>query len=100
MVSPLLTYKIRPNYASQQFGYRIIEDMISGLQTYMARRGISQLSDLVGEKIKDFSLASELDRETMVFPKIDRELCVGCHLCVHVCPTGAISSANRIKKIK
>ena len=47
-----------------------------------------------------YLLASELDRETMVFPKIDRELCVGCHLCVHVCPTGAISSANRIKKIK
>ena len=116
-----------------QFGYRIIDDMISGLQTYMASCGISQLSDLVGEKIKDFSLASELDRETMVFPKIDRELCVGCgrcsvscydgghqaiafdetrkpriigqkcvgcHLCVHVCPTGAISSANRINKIK
>ena len=116
-----------------QFGYRIIDDMISGLQTYMASRDIRHLSDLVGEKIKDFSLASELDRETMVFPKIDRELCVGCgrcsvscydgghqaiifdetrkpkiiglkcvgcHLCVHVCPTGAISSANRIKKIK
>ena len=26
--------------------------------------------------------------------------CVGCHLCVHVCPTGAISSTNRIMKIK
>ena len=31
--------------------------------------GISQLSDLVGEKIKAFSLASELDRETMVSRK-------------------------------
>ena len=71
-----------------QFGYRIIEDMISGLQTYMASRGISQLSDLVGEKIKDFSLASDLDRETMVFPKIDRELCVGCGRCSVSCYDG------------
>ena len=71
-----------------QFGYRIIDDMISGLQTYMASRGISHLSDLVGEKIKDFSLASELDRETMVFPKIDRELCVGCGRCSVSCYDG------------
>ena len=71
-----------------QFGYRIIDDMISGLQIYMASRGISHLSDLVGEKIKDFSLASELDRETMVFPKIDRELCVGCGRCSVSCYDG------------
>ena len=80
-------------------GFCNVQVCTSGLQTYMASRGISQLADLVGEKIKDFSPASELDRETMVFPKIDRELCVGCHLCVHVCPTGAISSANRMKQI-
>lgn len=116
-----------------QYGYRIIDDLISGLQSYMAERGVSMLSDLVGEKLPDFVLASELDRETMVLPKIDRDLCVGCgrcsiscndgghqaisfdesrkphiigqkcvgcHLCVHVCPTGAISSANRITKRK
>ena len=71
-----------------QFGYRIIDDLISGLQTYMASRGISQLSDLVGEKKKDFSPASELDRETMVFPKIDRELCVGCGRCSVSCYDG------------
>ncbi|MBO5815497.1 MAG: 4Fe-4S binding protein [Bacteroidales bacterium] len=71
-----------------QFGYRIIDDLISGLQTYMASRGISQLADLAGEKIKDFSPASELDRETMVFPKIDRELCVGCGRCSVSCYDG------------
>lgn len=50
--------------------------------------GISQLSDLVGEKIKDFSLASELDRETIVFPKINRELCIGCGRCSISCYDG------------
>ena len=71
-----------------QFGYRIIDDLISGLQTYMSSRGISQLADLVGEKLKDFSPASDLDRETMVFPKIDRELCVGCGRCSVSCYDG------------
>ena len=71
-----------------QFGYRIIDDLIYGLQTYMVSRGISQLADLVGEKIKDFSPASELDRETMVLPKIDRELCVGCGRCSVSCYDG------------
>lgn len=71
-----------------QYGYRIVEDLISGLQTYMADRGVSTLSDLVGEKLPDFVLASELDRETMVLPKIDRDLCVGCGRCSISCSDG------------
>lgn len=71
-----------------QFGYRIIDDLISGLQTYMASRGVSSLSELVGEKISAFSRAADLDRTTMVFPKIDRELCVGCGRCSISCNDG------------
>lgn len=117
--------------AVMQYGYRIIEELISGLKAYMAQRGITALSELVGEQLSSIVLPSELDRDTMVFPKINKDICigcgrcsiscddgghqaisfdesrkpriigqkcVGCHLCVHVCPTGAISPANRIKK--
>jgi dihydropyrimidine dehydrogenase (NAD+) subunit PreA len=29
-------------------------------------------------------------------PKIDRQKCVGCHLCVHVCPVGSIRGGARV----
>ena len=64
--------------AVMQYGYRIIDDLVSGLQHYMQERGVSQLADLVGEELPRFITPTALDRETIVFPKIDRERCIGC----------------------
>ena len=80
--------------AVMQFGYRIIDDLIMGLQTYMAERGIEHLEDLVGEQLPSFVLPSELDRETMVLPKIDREKCMGCGRCYISCKDGGHQAIN------
>jgi len=74
--------------AVMQYGYRIIDDLILGLQTYMQSRGITELKKLVGEELKNFVLPSDLDRETMVFPKIDRDICIGCGRCYISCQDG------------
>ena len=71
-----------------QYGYRIIDDMILGLQNYMAERGISDLADLVGELLPKFYLPHDLDRDTVVFPVIDREKCLGCGRCYTSCADG------------
>jgi dihydropyrimidine dehydrogenase (NAD+) subunit PreA len=74
--------------AVMQYGYRIIDDLVLGLQLYMQERGISQLSDLVGEELPRFITPTDLDRETIVFPKIDRERCIGCGRCYTSCMDG------------
>ena len=74
--------------AVMQYGYRIIDDLILGLQHYMAERGIGELKKLVGEELKNIVMPSDLDRETMVFPKIDREKCIGCGRCFISCQDG------------
>jgi dihydropyrimidine dehydrogenase (NAD+) subunit PreA len=74
--------------AVMQYGYRIIDDLILGLQTYMAERGIERLEDIVGEQLPSFVQPSELDRDTMVLPKIDREKCMGCGRCHISCSDG------------
>ena len=71
--------------AIMQYGYRIIDDLIAGLKHYMASRGINHLSELVGEQLPLFVRPSHLDRETMVFPVIDREKCIGCGRCYTSC---------------
>ena len=74
--------------AVMQYGYRIIDDLLLGLQTYMAARGIEHLEDLVGEQLPNFVKPSDLDRETIVYPKIDREKCIGCGRCHVSCMDG------------
>lgn len=74
--------------AVMQYGYRIIDDLVLGMQTYLKERGVDRLEDLVGEQLSSFVLPSELDRDTMVFPKIDRERCVGCGRCYISCRDG------------
>ncbi len=74
--------------AVMQYGYRIIDDLVLGLQSYMTKRGISHLSDLVGEMLPSFVTPSELDRQTIVYPKIDHQKCVGCGRCEISCNDG------------
>jgi len=74
--------------AVMQYGYRIIDDMVEGLQTYMAEHGIEHLEELVGSELPNFVLPSGLDRSTKVFPKIDQKLCIGCGRCYVSCQDG------------
>ena len=74
--------------AVMQYGYRIIEDLMLGLQTYMAQRGIEHIEDIVGEQLPSFVLPSDLDRDTMVLPKVDRQKCMGCGRCHISCNDG------------
>jgi dihydropyrimidine dehydrogenase (NAD+) subunit PreA len=74
--------------AVMQYGYRIIDDLILGLQRYMAKHGISKLQQLVGEQLSSFMNPGNLDRDTIVYPKFNLELCVGCGRCEVSCSDG------------
>ena len=74
--------------AVMEYGYRIIDDLTLGLQNYMAEHAIERLDDLVGSELKNFALPSDLDRDTIVYPKIDRERCIGCGRCYVSCMDG------------
>ena len=74
--------------AVMQYGYRIIDDLILGLQRYMAKRGINELAALVGEQLPKFLKPDHLDRDTIIYPKFDRELCIGCGRCEVSCSDG------------
>ena len=74
--------------AVMQYGYRIIEDLILGLQTYLAERGVLHLTGLVGELLPFFRLPSDLDRSSIVYPKFDSSKCIGCGRCTISCQDG------------
>lgn len=74
--------------AVMQYGYRIIDDLILGLQRYMVKRNITHLQELVGEQLPSFMNPDHLDRNTIIYPKIDKELCIGCGRCEISCSDG------------
>jgi dihydropyrimidine dehydrogenase (NAD+) subunit PreA len=59
-----------------------------GLQTYLQERGIEKLEDLVGEQLPAFVRPSDLDRDTKVFPTVNRDQCIGCGRCYVSCQDG------------
>ena len=74
--------------AVMQYGYRIIDDLILGLQRYMLKRGVTELQALVGEQLPKFLNPDHLNRETIIYPKFNAELCVGCGRCEVSCSDG------------
>ena len=74
--------------AVMQYGYRIIDDLILGLQRYMVKRGVTHLQELVGEMLPKFMKPDHLDRDTIIYPKFDKDLCVGCGRCSISCSDG------------
>lgn len=71
-----------------EYGYRIIDDLVLGLQNYMAQRQIDSLAQLVGEQQPVFVSPSELDCRTQVLPVINHEKCIGCGRCFVSCSDG------------
>ncbi|MBL8615754.1 MAG: NAD-dependent dihydropyrimidine dehydrogenase subunit PreA [Deltaproteobacteria bacterium] len=70
-------------------GYRIVEDMIEGLEGYMRKHQIETLDGLVGRAVPAYTEWGELDLNYETVAKIDANKCIGCQLCVTACHDGA-----------
>ncbi len=69
-------------------GYRIVEDMIEGLEVYMRDKGFQKLDDFVGGAAPAFSDWGDLDMNFESVARIDAERCIGCYDCVVACRDG------------
>lgn len=74
--------------AVMQYGYRIIDDLISGLKAYMQRKGLSRLQELAGVGLNAITEPEKLDRTTVTYPVFDRKRCIGCGRCYLSCSDG------------
>lgn len=74
--------------AVMQYGYRIIDDLISGLKAYMKRKGIKNLSDLVGAALDTVTEPDKLDRSAVTYPVFGKNSCIGCGRCFISCRDG------------
>lgn len=74
--------------AIMQYGYRIVEDLCSGLSYYLEEQGFNSLEEMVGLANKNIIPCEELDRSYIVYPSVDDKKCVGCGRCYISCFDG------------
>ena len=70
-------------------GYRIVEDMIEGLSTYMDEHGFATVDQMVGRAIPAYTEWGELDLNYDLVARIKTDACIGCQLCMVACHDGA-----------
>lgn len=71
-----------------QYGYRIVEDMISGMSYWMQDKGINSLSEIIGAALPNIIPADQIDRDFKVYPEINHDKCIGCGRCYISCYDG------------
>ena len=80
---------IQVTTAVMQYGYRIIDDLTSGLALYLKSMGFSSVNQFVGAGLTTLhSTTDTLDRDTIVYPIFERNRCIGCGRCKVSCMDG------------
>ena len=71
------------------YGYRIVEDMIDGLQTWMREKGFACIEDFRGLSAPKVTDWNHLNLNFKTVARVHEEKCIGCELCYIACWDGA-----------
>ncbi|MFP3490377.1 NAD-dependent dihydropyrimidine dehydrogenase subunit PreA, partial [Staphylococcus sp. SIMBA_130] len=71
--------------AAMHHGFRIVEDLIDGLSTYLDERGILSVQDIIGKSVPTFSDWGNLDLNYKVVARINNDVCINCNKCHIAC---------------
>ena len=74
--------------AIMEYGYRIIDDLLLGLKIFMKEKKYTNVSDFVGMSKSKVIKNDELEKDTIEFPKVNHEKCIGCGRCYISCRDG------------
>ena len=75
--------------AVMHYGYRIVEDLIDGLTSYLESKSLTRVSDLVGKALPNVTDWGKLDLRWDVKARVAYDKCIGCNLCYVACRDGA-----------
>ena len=78
--------------AVMHYGYRIVEDMIDGLNNYLDEKGFASVNDIIGASVNRVTDWGNLDLNYVVKAHINEENCIRCNLCYVACEDGAHQS--------
>ena len=71
--------------AVMKYGFRIIDDLTSGLSNWMDEKGFEKLEDFIGKSVPTVTHWEDLDLNFHVTAKINTDSCIHCGLCYIAC---------------
>jgi dihydropyrimidine dehydrogenase (NAD+) subunit PreA len=71
--------------AAMVYGFKIVEDMIDGLDAYLDRKGMTAVSDLVGVAVPSVTDWQYLNLNHIDKAYIDQDKCIQCGRCYIAC---------------
>ncbi len=78
--------------AVMHYGYRIVEDMIDGLNNYLDEKGYESVNEIIGKSVERVTDWGNLDLNYDVKAHVNKEHCIRCNLCYVACEDGAHQS--------
>lgn len=75
--------------AAMHHGFRIVEDMIDGLNNYLDEKGLASVTDLVGKSVPKYKKWGDLDLNYKVVAHINQDKCINCNQCYISCEDAA-----------
>ncbi|RIV21965.1 NAD-dependent dihydropyrimidine dehydrogenase subunit PreA [Alicyclobacillaceae bacterium I2511] len=82
--------------AVMNHGFRIVEDMIDGLNNYLEARGIAAVTDLIGKSVPRVTDWGRLNLNYQVAARIDQEVCIQCNKCYIACEETAHQCIDQV----
>ena len=71
--------------AAMTYGFRIVQEMIAGLQLWMEDKGYASLSDFRGRAVRNVMDWQHLNLNYTTKARIDQALCIKCGRCYAAC---------------
>jgi dihydropyrimidine dehydrogenase (NAD+) subunit PreA len=82
--------------AAMHHGFRIVEEMIAGLNDYLDAKGVASVTELIGRSVERYSNWGDLDLNYKVVARIDTETCISCNKCYIACEDAAHQCIERL----
>ncbi|RIH86922.1 NAD-dependent dihydropyrimidine dehydrogenase subunit PreA [Meiothermus luteus] len=71
--------------AVMHYGFRIIEDLVDGLNAWMDAKGFKTIAEVVGKSLPRISDFNDFDLSFRAVARINPEKCIRCNLCYVAC---------------
>ena len=71
--------------AAMTYGFKIVEEMITGLANWMDEKGYQSIDDFAGRAVRNVTDWQYLNLEYVTKARIDQDLCIKCGRCYAAC---------------